>query len=113
MHIHLETSSVFKLLLQKVKEEGKTEFTIDRYRFVFRYSTVKTGILATEEIQIPKLDSNILDEDVESLAFDVFGLYDKYLTQVEVLRDKIYIIPERSKERVEMFQMILNGETTI
>ena len=107
MKIQLETPSLFKLLLQKVKKEGKSEFTIDVYRFFFRYANVQIGTLLKEEIQIPKLDANISDEDVESLVFDVIGLDDSYITQIEVTHAELYVIPSRSMEKIQSFQKIV------
>ena len=106
MYIHLETPSLFKLLLQKVKKEGK-EFSIDTYGFIFRYANVQIGTIIKEGIRILNLDPNVSDENVKSLVFDVLGLHDEYVTEIEVLRDTMYISPERSEERVEMFQMKL------
>ena len=106
MKIQLETPSLFKLLLQKVKKEGKSEFEINGYTFFFRYSTVKIGNVLKEEIQIPKLDANISDEDVESLVFDVIGLDNSYITQIEVTRSELYVIPSRSLEKIQSFQSL-------
>ncbi len=107
MKIQLETPSLFKLLLQKVKKEGKSEFTIDVYRFFFRYANVQIGTLLKEEIQIPKLDANISDEDVESLVFDVIGLDNSYITQIEVTHAELYVIPSRPMEKIQSFQKIV------
>ena len=107
MKIQLKTSSLFELLLQRVAKEGKSEFKIDGYTFFFRYSTVKIGTVLKEEIQIPKLDANISDEDVESLVFDVIGLDDSYITQIEVTRDELYVIPSRPLEKIQSFQKIV------
>ena len=107
MHIQLKTPSLFKLLLQKVKKEGKSEFTIDMYRFFFRYANVQIGTLLKEEIQIPKLDANISDEDVESLVFDVIGLDNSYITQIEVTHAELYVIPSRPMEKIQSFQKIV------
>ena len=107
MHIQLKTPSLFKLLLQKVKKEGKSEFTIDVYRFFFRYANVQIGTLLKEEIQIPKLDANISDEDVESLVFDVIGLDNSYITQIEVTHAELYVIPSRPMEKIQSFQKIV------
>ena len=104
MKIQLETPSLFKLLLQKVKKEGKSEFESNGYTFFFRYSTVKIGNVLKEEIQIPKLDANISDEDVESLVFDVRGLDDTFITQIEVTLDELYVIPSRSLDIIQTFQ---------
>lgn len=106
MKVQLKTPSLFELLLQKVAKEGKSEFKIDRYTFFFRYSTVKIGTTLREEIQIPKLDANISDEDVESLVFDVTGLDDSYITQIEVTRNELYVIPSRSLEKIQSFQSL-------
>ena len=108
MHIQLKTPSLFKLLLQKVKKEGKSEFTIDMYRFFFRYANVQIGTLLKEEIQIPKLDANISDEDVESLVFDVIGLHESFTTEVEITRAMLYVIPDRLMETVKAFQKTLS-----
>ena len=107
MQIQLETPSLFKLLLQKVKKEGK-EFSIDAYEFIFRYANVQIGTLLKEEIQIPKLDANISDADVESLVFDVIGLHDSFTTEVEITRAMLYVIPDRLMETVKAFQKTLS-----
>ena len=104
MKVQLETPSLFELLLQKVTKEGKSEFKIKKYTFFFRYSTVKIGTILKEEIQIPKLDANISDEDVESLVFDVRGLDDTFITQIEVTLDELYVIPSRSLDIIQTFQ---------
>lgn len=107
MKVQLETPSLFELLLQKVTKEGKSEFKIKKYTFFFRYSTVKIGTILKEEIQIPKLDANISDEDVESLVFDVIGLDNSYITQIEVTRSELYVIPSRPPEKIQSFQRIV------
>ena len=103
MKIQLETPSLFTLVLNKVTKEGKTEFQIDKYTFLFRYSTVKIGTVLKEEIQIPKLDANISDEDIESIAFDVKGINGSYITEVEITRNIMYVIPDRPMEKIRLF----------
>ena len=104
MMMKLKNISIFKSLFTKVSEEGKSEFTIDQFTFLFRYSTVKIGTVLKEKVQIPALDSNISYEDVESLVFDVIGLDNSYITQIEVTRETLSAIPSRPKEKIEQFE---------
>jgi hypothetical protein len=104
MKFPLETSAIFKSLLQKVAKEGNNKFKIKEYTFFFRYSTVRIGTVLKEEFQLPELDTNISEDDVLSLVFDVTGLDDLYITQMEVTRDALYIIPTRSKDKIESFE---------
>jgi hypothetical protein len=106
MRVPLETSSLFDLLLRKILEEGKNEFKIEEYTFFFRYSTVKVGTILKEEVQIPKLDKNVAVQDVLSLVCDVTGLDDSYITQIEVTRTDLYVIPRRPTEKIESFKKI-------
>ena len=108
MQIRLETPSLFKLLLQKVRKEGK-EFSIGTYKFFFTYANVKIGTILKEEVQILKLNPNISDEDVESVVFDVIGLHDSFTTEVEITCAMLYVIPDRLMETVKAFQKTLSG----
>ena len=97
---------MFELFLRKVRE-SKSEFKIGEYIFHFSYANVKIGTLLREEVQITKFDMNILEEDVGSLVFDVIGLNDYYVTQIEIERGTLYVIPDRPVEKIELFRKVM------
>ena len=107
MIIQLETPSMFEFLLHEVAKEGKIEFEIDKYTFLFGYARVTIGTISRAETEISDLSRSIINEEVKSLVFDIIGLHDVYATQIEVTRNIMYVRPSRPVEKIQLFQKIM------
>lgn len=96
-------------LVKKMEAGGKNEIKIPSndptYTLIFRYCTVHIEGFAEEEVEFSNLDPSIEDNNVISLVFDVIGLEDHHITQVEFVREgqeyPIYVIPDRSKDKID------------
>lgn len=105
----------FEALLKLVKEmqkDDRREKIIGsevkgQYKLSFRYCTVHVDGFAEEELDFPSLDPSVKNDDVISLVFDVVGLDEKFITQIDVVREsegyEIYLVPDRSEDEVNKF----------
>ena len=81
-------SKVFNFLLEKVKNLQNSKRLIkldDTVSLFFRYATVGVGD-EFEELKFPVLSSNVVNESVISLVFDVAGLYNGYITEIDIFK---------------------------
>jgi len=100
---------LFTCLIEKVKNLniGKYEIQAGKFTLIFRYCTVEVGYLLKEEAQFARLDPAANNDDVIALVFDVKGLSEKYITQVEFRKTEkeyiMYILPKREESIVNSF----------
>ena len=108
-------SKVFNFLLEKVKNLQNSKRLIkldDTVSLFFRYATVGVGD-EFEELKFPVLSSNVVNESVISLVFDVAGLYNGYITEIDIFKSGkkylMYIIPDRESNIIDGFKNLLVG----
>ena len=107
----------FNFLLDKVKNLKDGERTIkldDRISLFFRYSTVRVAGIVKQELMFPVLDPEADNENVISLVFDAKGLYNDFITEIEVFRAGknylMFIIPPREAKEIDYFRKLLKAE---
>lgn len=104
--IKVISKTTFNNLLQKVRElePNENEFSIQEYKFIFRFGVV---LELKEERMFPVITNDMNRDTILSLTFDVAGLDYEYMTEIvaSVGEDAyfLYITPIRSEFRVQEF----------
>ncbi|MEM0142639.1 MAG: hypothetical protein QXL94_01595 [Candidatus Parvarchaeum sp.] len=81
----------FDILLAKVKGLKPNEERIDlggKYTLIYRYATMKVGVVSKERVQFVGINFDADDNDIIELVFDVEGLVEKYITQAQFVREQ-------------------------
>jgi hypothetical protein len=105
---------VFNSLINKVKElkPGERDIILNaKIKLTFRYCIVKVGELMEDEVQFPVLNPETDNNKIISLVFDAKGLHNKFITEIEVLRENelyvMYVVPERNENDIKSFRQLL------
>lgn len=100
----------FLYLLKKVEDLKPNKREIDLgggFILIFRYGVVTVGTAVQEEVEFPVIGPGTDDSKVKSLVFDAIGFNDKYITQVEIIKEddkyELFITPNREEGKVKAF----------